>query len=227
MSHRSLLDYLEEAAAGERAARAAETRSQSLEQQLAEMEARLAALRNETVPPAPVDETDQALTSRIEAILKRRQAIENAVHRHDDRDYHGRRTMQSPPLAYDGAPGAHDRQDFRSFAETVHAIGQAARRFLEPETASHSTYAAHDEAASLVAALRQAIAAFQNASAELAATAANLRDVRAPRFSDRDEAYAPRRPGREDPELIRILDDVEDLRGRLARLTHHRSRQAY
>jgi hypothetical protein len=110
-------------------------------------------------------------------------------------------------------------EEFAKFVEAVHLIGQAAKRFLrEPPAATGPS----EDVQHLSASLKETVAAFQTMTADLASAAAEIRRA-AEVPQPRPEPVPLRLASREDTELLRLQDDLDALRERLASLARRRT----
>jgi hypothetical protein len=234
MNRRSLLDYLAENDDSEVAAYAPQA-AESLERRLAELEARLtAAARMEEPEPS-----DQRFSSRIESILRRpqEQVQEKRVEPQPAVPSPVRRTArmetQAPPLAVELPQLTEHSTEFAKFVEAVHLIGRAANRFLQepprqPPAAREPAGPSQDTLL-LTAALKETIAAFQAMTSNLATAAGEIRRAaETPKALPQTvEQPRTRRLPREESQLARLQDELEDLREQLAAVTRHKSRDNY
>jgi hypothetical protein len=243
MTNRSLLDYL-----GEHFEPAQEPRDEmypvdQLRARLAELESKLTAAANVApVPAVPVAPPEPPLSTQIESILKRRDGLSpdrieprqeqlreavRGIERH-----HERMAMQAPPLAPEAAAASGD---FGRFVDAVQLIAQAASRYLqqsqgEPVAVRREIAppAAAPEISALSESLKQVLGALHDMTDEFrSATEEMRRGSNEARKSPEDRHAAPRRISRDDAELFRLQDDLDDLRERLGSLTRHRSRNSY
>lgn len=231
MNRRSLLDYFpDNGAADETPSGEPADPVSVLERRLAELEGRLNAARQSEDD----GETDR-FSSQIEAILKRRTPEPGEVRDASQPAPDAARVeMKAPPLAPElSAPHADRSAEFTKFVEAVHLIGQAATRFLhssEPRRASlrEAPEPIDRDAIRLTLALKEAVGAFQAMTADLANAASELRLASSgtPRPDVKPDP-TPRTTAREDAELVRLQEDLEDLRARLGAIAGRRSRDGY
>jgi hypothetical protein len=234
MNRRSLLDYLAEnddSGARNDAPQAAE----SLALRLAELEARLSAAARPEEPALP----DQAFSSQIESILRRAQGqvqekrAEPQAAMSPPMRRSARTEIPAPPLAAELPPPTEHSAEFTKFVEAVHLIGRAANRFLqEPPRqppAAREPAGPSQDTLMLTAALKETIAAFQAMTSNLATAAGEIRHAAdTPKAAPPViEPARPRRLPREESDLFRLQDELDDLRERLAAMTRRKSRDTY
>ncbi|MBL0370707.1 hypothetical protein JJB09_01575 [Rhizobium sp. KVB221] len=228
MPPRPLLDYLSDFDPQDEPAEPATYSADDLRKRLQELESRLSAA---TRHPEPEQE-ETGFSSQIEAILKRRnglaaEAVERPVAPRTPPV--ARIPMQAPPLAHQ-LPEISG--DFAKFIEAVHLVGQAAERFLgqpgsipaleQQPVPVRSVQNGADFAATMV----QMVTAFRQMTTELSSLTQELRHKQ-PHEEPRMPELASRRISREDAELYRLQDDLDELRERLASVTRRRSRNPY
>jgi hypothetical protein len=215
MHSRPLLDYLaypeefpEEAPA---AAAPVQHHVDPLDARLKDLEARLRA--NDPAPARP--KQDLTLSAQIEAILRRKTALQPAADRratpptdHTEQAPRPARVVMDPPPT---VPVANDTsifdQEFLKFSEAVYLIGQAAKRFVEqpqaqPVPQQHiGVHAAPStvEIDALSAVLRETVSAFRSVADDLAVSAGEIRH-----YATREE----RAPQRRRPQPARAMSAV-------------------
>lgn len=237
MTHRSLLDYLGEPAEPESGSQPESYAVDQLQARLAELEARLTrAVRTN----APAENAEPALSSRVESILNRREAVsaersdrvreparENVrfVERRPERI-----SVQAPPLAPEAAAASGD---FGRFVDAVQLIAQAANRYLQQSTAqplpvrSETPPRPAPEIMALTESLGQVLGALHEAATGFRSAADEMRRNADTRRLPNERHAATRRVSRDDAELYRLQDDLDELRERLASVTRRRSRNPY
>lgn len=240
MTNRSLLDYLGEPADPAYPSNEDTFPVDQLRARLAELEERLAMAAQSSTPAVP---SEPPLASQIESILKRRdglaprQAVADQPPAHDVvRSAEQRRerlAVQAPPLAPEAfASGG----DFGRFVEAVQSIGEAAKHYLQQsrEPAVHPRQQAPQprietsEGAVLSDGLKQVLGALQDMTGEFRAAAEEMRRNQHETRRVPEERHAStRRVSRDDAELFRLQDDLDELRERLGALTHRRGRNPY
>lgn len=238
MNRRSLLDYLADAETGidvRHPEEGAVASLNHLETRLRELEARLNLPAEEPVGPGE----EPHLAGQIEAILKRRDRLQPApAHRDIQQEQPmlrpapamARMTVPPPSLAHEAIqPAGFVADDFRKFAEAVQLIGQAAARFTGGNPSApavpQSTSTVLPEIAALTSVVHEAITAFRSVADDIAVSAAELR--RSAERPSQVEDRPSRRPGRDDAELHRLQDDLEELSERLSSVIARRRANRY
>lgn len=244
MTHRSLLDYLDYLGEPAESAGGPQPESYPVDQlraRLAELEARL---KHAARPEPQESRPESPLSSQIESILKRRDAIapERAERhapefrepvRYVERPKIERISVQAPPLAPEAAAASGD---FGRFVDAVQLIAQAANRYLQQQSQNQPPVApvrtpdpvAVPEIAALSESLKQVLGALHDVTEEFRSSAEELRrSAQETRRLPDDRHATARRLSRDDAELYRLQDDLDELRDRLASVTRRRSRNPY
>ena len=236
MTNRSLLDYLGEPADPAFPSNEDTFPVDQLRARLAELEERLASASRAI---EPVTAPEPPLASQIQSILKRRDGLSPeraeaprqvapAVERH-----HERLAVQAPPLAPEAfASGG----DFGRFVDAVQSIGEAAKHYLQqsrepailPRQAAPQPRIETSEVVALSDGLKQVLGALQDMTGEFRTAAEEMRRNQHDTRRVPEERHAStRRVSRDDAELFRLQDDLDELRERLGALTHRRGRNPY
>lgn len=175
---------------------------------LKDLEARLRASHE---PVASASKQDLTLSAQIEAILKRKVALQpmapeaaqaqpsafrQAASQADDRDQqHHRqaRVVMNPPPS---VPVSSDQpgvdQEFLKFSEAVYLIGQAAKRFMEepqPQPRQAVTAPSATDIEALSAVLRETVSAFRSVADDLAVSAGEIRHYATRAERQQEQAY--------------------------------------
>jgi hypothetical protein len=243
MSRRSLLDYFQDDESFDESEPVALSGGISrLEARLRELEDRLS--REATPVEAPTD--DAGFAGQIEAILRRRDrilpkqlpfAVENRASeiRQNEAPVDSapsvgeRRTDIAAPSLVPDLPGmtAIPPDDVKKFAEAVQLLGLAAGKLLSaPVVQPFAPVSERKSAPSdLDAVMQDMLQAFRQIAGELATTVSDLR--RLPSLTEerhspplREKSYLRR----EDTELFRIQDEMDELRERLGQVIQRRTR---
>jgi hypothetical protein len=236
MTRRSLLDYLAEDGASDQSRTGPNVdAAKELERRLAELESRFAAAMRPDEPAAP----DNTFSAQIEAILKRRGAASDraasAPVTSAPRE-RPRLEIKAPPLVPElplAEPDSDD--DFFKFVEAVHLIGLAASRFLHTPVASRPLKSARqaevsesNETIRLTLMLNEAVATFQAMASELAGAVGEIRQATTDTALPAPPRQAPpQRTSGEDEDILRLRDELDDLRERLAAMTRRGMRDGY
>jgi polyhydroxyalkanoate synthesis regulator phasin len=243
MTNRPLLDYLGQQTDPTHEPAGNETFPVDLlRARLAELEQRLADAAAEKKAAVAPPVAEPALSSQIESILKRRDGIaperaerarepisstNRAIERQPDRI-----AMQAPPLAPEAAAASGD---FGRFVDAVQLIAQAASHYMRQSHAALPqarreipARSETSEISMLAEGLKQVLGALHEMTDEFRAAMDEMRrQLSEPRRSHDERPPQPRRLSRDDAELFRLQDDLDDLRERLGSMTRNRSRNPY
>jgi chromosome segregation ATPase len=213
-----------------------------LRARLAELEQRLANASAEKKAPVAPAAVEAPLASQIESILKRRDGIvpqrpeparehvstsSRAVERQQERI-----SLQAPPLAPEAAAASGD---FGRFVDAVQLIAQAASHYMQQShmvppvpRRENPVRAEASEISMLAEGLKQVLGALHDMTDEFRAATDEIRRQPSEARRSHDERPAQsRRLSRDDAEMFRLQDDLDDLRERLGSLTRQRSRNPY
>ena len=238
MTHRSLLDYLGEPTEPEDRPTPETDAVDELHERLAELEARL---KNAGRTNRAEEQPEPPLSSQIESILNRRDALaperqsqarrESASPREAARFVESRPervNVQAPPLAPEAAAASGD---FGRFVDAVQLIAQAANRYLQQQPRPEPNPPAparHGEFAAIFESLKEVLGALNGLTEEFRSAADEMRrSVQDQRRPAEERHSTARRISRDDAELYRLQDDLDELRERLASVTRRRSRNPY
>jgi len=243
MNSRPLLDYLIDAAQGGAPDSPVpdDRLVDTMEARLREMAAKLRDQQPSTREQQPMarEQPDLTLSAQIEAILKRKQQVENAQQVADRPSAEPvrapRAVIDPPPMQPATADDASTlNADFLKFSEAVYLIGQAAKRFIDqpqqaPVERRESAPAAPStsEIDGLSAVLRETVSAFRSVADDLAVSAGEIRNFATREPSRREAPRSARRSYRDEDEIYELRETVADLQDRLDDLLAPRRRPRY